>query len=146
MTDRAPIPKPPKKEKKQPKPLKRSYIKRKPVDFSKVKPRTPIKTKFKKSDRAPSIIQSEETPYFVKYGHAGEPLDAHEPICGCNKRTSEDNGLWIWVYRSDHTWLDSKDGAAYNNELKKMVQRKWLEENDNDLEGWINMIGWNYLD
>ena len=141
--DRKPIPKPAPREKKQPKPLKRSYIKRNP-DAKPLK-RSYIKTKIKKVERAPSIIQFEEKPYFVKFGQPGELLDMHEPICGANTDTSKLNGLWIYVYRSDHSWLDSKDGEAYRNELKKMVQREWMKQNNNDLQGFIDMIGWSYL-
>lgn len=108
------------------------------------------------SKRPPSIIQNDKTPFFMMPDQgAYDDLHPHEPIGGCRRLLSIQEGLYIYVPGQTHHWLHEDDeGVKKNKEFKALMQRKWLDhqidtENLTEEEAWDKwwrIFGKNYIE
>lgn len=88
--------------------------------------------------RNPSIIQSEKKSYLT--GRT-DSLTMHEPIGNASKKTSEREGLWIWLTFDEHRWIhDTEEGELKDAELSAMIMQRWLEATGNSLEDWYRLF------
>lgn len=145
MSGRAPIPKPEKKEKKKPKPLKRTPLKRNQKPIKKSNKR--IKVNYK-TDRNPSIMER-LYPY-------EEGMVPHEIYHGAkNRLICCELGLWVWLWHDtqgmklndlgmveDH--VEAHKCTEFHELLKKQGQERYEELFSR--EEFIYEIGRNYLD
>ena len=92
--------------------------------------------------RKPSIIQSEKKSFL---GGATSGLMPHEPIGGQNKRTSEKEGLWIWVTFEEHRWIhDTEDGELKDKELSELMEREWYKHTGKSKQEWYRLFYKHY--
>lgn len=136
------FPKPPKKEKKQPKPMKRT---------------TPLRAKkkyqYKPKRKQPtaSIMQTDKTICFLcgsRNKGGMDALEEHHIFEGNGKRTkSEQYGLKIYLCGCT-CHREGKESAHKNKEIKdrlhKMAQRKFEEQYSREL--FRNEFGKSYLE
>lgn len=72
-------------------------------------------------------------------------LERHHVFFGTSRRAkSEANGLTVMLCR-DHHWIVHNDNQ-WNMWLKKYTQAAWELMPGHTREGWMEMIGKNYLD
>jgi hypothetical protein len=88
--------------------------------------------------RKPSIIQTEKKSYL---SGRTDSLTPHEPIGGKNKRTSEKEGLWIWVTFDEHRWIhDTEEGELKDLEYSAIMQEAWLEHTGKSKADWYRLF------
>lgn len=93
--------------------------------------------------RKPSIIQSEKKSFL---SGATSGLMPHESIGGQNKRTSEKEGLWIWVTFEEHRWIhDTEDGELKDKELSALMERKWYKHTGKSKQDWYKLFYKHYI-
>lgn len=95
--------------------------------------------------RAPSIIQEKQECFLT-----GDTrwLDCHHIYFGGDRKTSDENGFWIWL-RHDYHIADSHHKTPHNDReldlaLKRMCQLKYEETHTR--EEFMKLIGRNYLE
>jgi len=88
--------------------------------------------------RKPSIIQSEKKSYLS--GKTSN-LCPHEPIGGSSKKTSEREGLWIWLTFDEHRWIhDTEEGENKDAELSHIMEQAWYEHTGKSKEDWYRLF------
>lgn len=94
--------------------------------------------------RAPSIMQTEKKCYITG---SETDLDPHHIYFGAkNRKTSDENGFWVWLRRDWHT-ADSRICVHQNRELDLMLKKKCQEvyEQEHTRAEFMALIGKSYL-
>jgi len=98
-----------------------------------------------------SIMQDKKACYITGQEDDGTlygSLDKHHIFFGNDRKTSEQNGFWVYL-RHDHHIQDSKFATPHNNAdvdrwLKRKCQKKYEETHSR--EEFMALIGKNYLE
>ena len=97
-----------------------------------------------------SIMQDRKECYVTRKKmniSAAGGLQVHHIYAGKNRRTSDQNGFWIWILPYWHTGCNEavhcKNGSALDMELKQDCQRKYEETHTR--EEFMQLIGRSYL-
>lgn len=93
--------------------------------------------------RKPSIIQNEKKSYL---SGRMDSLTPHEPIGGSSKKTSEQEGLWIWLTFDEHRWIhDTEEGELKDLEYAAVMQRTWFKHTGKSKADWYRLF-YKYYD
>ena len=75
-------------------------------------------------------------------------LHLHHILFGRNRKKADEDGLTIYLCYYHHEGTDGVHGFNGHNldiELKQLAEKRWLEENNKQVEDFIKRYGKNYL-